>query len=42
MANTSLFSRLQRLFSTDVIIRNDGGNQLKVFDVNKETNKPGT
>tara|TARA_R110002074_G_scaffold256117_1_gene428520 strand:- start:1376 stop:3286 length:1911 start_codon:yes stop_codon:yes gene_type:complete len=35
MANTSLFSRLQRLFSTDVIIRNDGGNQLKVFDVNK-------
>ena len=35
MANTSLFSRLQRLFSTDVIIRNVGGNELKVFDVNK-------
>ena len=35
MANTNLFSRLRRLFSTDVIIRNDGGNQLKVFDVNK-------
>lgn len=32
MANTSLFSRLKRLFSTDVIIRNEGGNQLKVVD----------
>ena len=35
MADTSLFSRLRRLFSTDVIIRNVGGNELKVFDVNK-------
>ncbi len=35
MADTGLFSRLRRLFSTDVIIRNAGGNQLKVFDVNK-------
>lgn len=35
MANTGLFSRLQRLFSTDVIIRNEGDNQLKVFDINK-------
>ena len=35
MADTSLFSRLRRLFSTDVIIRNVGGDQLKVFDVNK-------
>ena len=35
MANKSLFSRLRRLFSTDVIIRNVGGDQLKVFDVNK-------
>ena len=35
MADKSLFSRLRRLFSTDVIIRNVGGNQLKVFDVNK-------
>jgi hypothetical protein len=34
MADTGLFSRLQRLFSTDVIIRNAGGNQLKVMDVN--------
>jgi len=34
MADTSLFSRLQRLFSTDVVIRNVGGNQLKVADVN--------
>jgi len=32
MANKSIFSRLQRLFSTDVIIRNIGGNQVKVMD----------
>jgi len=32
MADSSLFSRLKRLFSTDVIIRNVGGNQLKVID----------
>ena len=35
MADKGLFPRLKRLFSTDVIIRNVGGNQLKVFDVNK-------
>ena len=34
MADKGLFSRLQRLFSTDVIIRNTGDTQLKVFDVN--------
>ena len=34
MANTSLFSRLKRLFSTDVIIRNQGGDQLRVMDTN--------
>jgi hypothetical protein len=34
MADTGIFSRLQRLFSTDVIIRNAGGNQLRVMDVN--------
>ena len=34
MADTSIFNRLQRLFSTDVIIRNVGGNQLKVIDTN--------
>jgi len=34
MADKGLFPRLQRLFSTDVIIRNAGGNQLKVMDVN--------
>ena len=33
MADTKLFTRLQRLFSSDVIIRNQGGNQLKVMDV---------
>ena len=32
MADTSVFTRLKRLFSTDVIIRNEGGNQLKVMD----------
>ena len=32
MADTSLFSRLQRLFSSDVIIRNVGGKRLKVMD----------
>ena len=35
MAEKGLFPRLKRLFSTDVIIRNTGGNQLNVFDVNK-------
>ena len=34
MADKGLFSRLQRLFSTDVIIRNTGGNQIKVMDTN--------
>ncbi len=32
MADTSVFSRLRRLFSTDVIIRNVGGNQIKTID----------
>ena len=35
MADKGLFPRLKRLFSTDVIIRNTGDNQLNVFDVNK-------
>jgi hypothetical protein len=35
MADTSIFSRLRRLFSTDVIIRNIGGDQLKVADTNQ-------
>jgi hypothetical protein len=34
MADKTLFTRLQRLFSTDVIIRNIGGDQLKVIDTN--------
>ena len=34
MADKSLFTRLKRLFSTDVIIRNEGGN-LRVMDINK-------
>ena len=32
MANTSVFSRLRRLFSTDVVIRNVGGDQIKTID----------
>ena len=35
MADTSLFGRLRRLFSNDVVIRNIGGDQLKVADVNQ-------
>jgi hypothetical protein len=34
MANTGLFSRLRRLFSTDVIIRNVGGNEIRTIDTN--------
>ena len=30
-----LFQRLSRLFSTDVIIRNVGGNQIKVIDTDR-------
>ena len=32
MADRDLFSRLQRLFSTNVIVRNVGGRQLKIAD----------
>jgi hypothetical protein len=35
MADKTLFTRLKRLFSTDVIIRNDGDGSLKVIDINK-------
>ncbi len=35
MADTSLFGRLRRLFSNDVIIRNVGGDELKIADVNQ-------
>ena len=35
MADTNLFSRLQRLFSTDVVIRNVGGDELKLVDINQ-------
>jgi len=38
MAQKDLFSRLKRLFSTDVIIRNTGDTQLNVVDVNKVQN----
>jgi hypothetical protein len=32
MADKSVFSRLRRLFSTDVVIRNVGGKQVKTID----------
>lgn len=35
MADYTIFKRLKRLFSTDVVIRNVGGNQLKVADTNR-------
>jgi len=35
MADTSVFTRLKRLFSTDVIVRNVGGSQLNVLDFNQ-------
>jgi hypothetical protein len=35
MADTSLFSRLQRLFSTNVIVRNVGGRKLKISDTSR-------
>lgn len=34
-SDLSLFNRLRRLFSSDVIVRNIGGKELKVLDVNK-------
>ena len=34
MADKGLFPRLKRLFSTDVIIRNTGGNQIDTIDTN--------
>jgi hypothetical protein len=34
MADKTLFTRLNRLFSSDIIIRNVGGNQIKVVDTN--------
>jgi len=35
MADTSLFSRLRRLFSTNVIVRNVGGRKLKISDTSR-------
>ncbi len=35
MAENNLFDRLKRLFSTDVVIRNVGGSQLKVIDTDR-------
>jgi hypothetical protein len=35
MADTTLRSRLRRLFSTNVIVRNVGGKRLKVADTSR-------
>lgn len=35
MADQNLFGRLKRLFSTDVVIRNIGGNEIKVMDTDR-------
>jgi hypothetical protein len=35
MADTNLFSSLQRLFSTDILVRNVGGDELKIADINQ-------
>ena len=35
MADKSFFGRLRRLFSTNVIIRNVGGRQLKIADTDQ-------
>ena len=40
MADKSLFGRLQKLFSNDVVIRNVGGDQLKVVDTNSIQKSP--
>lgn len=34
MAERNLFTSLQRLFSTDILVRNVGGDELKIMDVN--------
>ena len=35
MAEQNLFSSLKRLFSTDILVRNIGGDELKIADVNQ-------
>jgi len=40
MADKSLFGRLQRLFSTNVIVRNVGGKKLKVADTSRTQSIP--
>jgi hypothetical protein len=35
MAERNLFSNLQRLFSTDILVRNIGGDELKIADINQ-------
>ena len=35
MDDTTLFGRLRRLFSTNVVVRNVGGRKLKVSDTSR-------
>ena len=35
MADTTLFGRLRRLFSSNIIVRNVGGNRLKIADTDR-------
>jgi len=35
MADRNLFTSLQRLFSTDILVRNVGGTELKIADINQ-------
>ena len=35
MADTTLFGRLRRLFSSNIVVRNVGGNRLKIADTGR-------
>ena len=41
MADKSFFGRLQKLFSTNAVVRRVGTNRLKVIDVNKVQSNSG-
>ena len=40
LRSRSLFARLKRLFSNDVIVRNVGGKKLKVIDTDEDIYDP--
>ena len=39
MADTTLFGRLRRLFSSNIVVRNVGGNRLKIADTGRMVTK---